>query len=140
MGEEGVRQKFKGTCLWLTCHSKKPWSAMLRSSLVSRSWTWQWNFSERVAESQIGQGVSASTTRRSGMWWDGLPSSGAGQSPSIGSSCSVWPQNHSRTTVMQRWRPWSSRHAASSNAVLLEDMFSVMIGDGIWYFKLSCGE
>ena len=56
-------------------------------------------------------------------------SSGAGQSPFIGSNCSVWPQNHSRTTVRQRWRPGSSTHAASSDVVLLEDIFSVVIGD-----------
>ena len=135
-----MRQKSTGTCLLLACHSKNPWSAILRSSLVSRSWTWQWKFSERIAESQIGHGVSASTTRRSGMWCEGLVSSGAGQSPSMGSSCSVWPQNHSRTTVRQRWRPGSSRHAASSNVVLLDDMFSVVIGEWYVVFKLSFGE
>ena len=70
------------------------------------------------------------------MWWEGLVSSGAGQSPSIGSSCSVWPQNHSRTTVRQRWRPGSSRHADSSNVVLLEDMFYFVIGDDMSYLQL----
>lgn len=74
------------------------------------------------------------------MWCEGLVSSGAGQSPSMGSSCSVWPQNHSRTTVRQRWRPGSSRHAASSNVVLLDDMFSVVIGEWYVVFKLSFGE
>ena len=90
-------------------------------------------------ESQIGQGVSASTMRRSGMWWEGLVSPGAGQSPSMGSNCSVWPQNHSRTTVRQRWRPGSLRHADSSYLVLLQDIFSFVIGNDV-YLELRLDE
>ncbi len=74
------------------------------------------------------------------MWWERLVSSGVGQSPSIGSSCSVWPQNHSRTTVRQRWRPGSSRHAGSSNVVLLEDIFSFVVGDDMSCFKSRLDE